>query len=152
MDETTLTIGQLAQRFGLKTSAIRYYEANGVLPEPARKSGQRRYGPAAVRRMEVLDVAKRAGFSLDEARVLLQSAEAGTPAFESLRALATRKLPEVEALITRAQAMRNWLLTATDCSCTTLDACALFDHDGHKPPPHGHPKPLRITHVNDRHS
>src|SRR3954452_16360156 len=129
MDET-LTIGQLAQRFGLNTSAIRYYEANGVLPEPARVSGQRRYGPDAVRRLEVLDVAKRAGFSLDEARVLLQSAEAGTPAFEALRQLATQKLPDVEALIDRAQAMRALLSRATDCSFTRLDVCALFDPDG----------------------
>ena len=127
MDDT-LTIGQLAKRFGLNTSAIRYYEARGVLPQPARVSGQRRYGPDAVRRLEVLDVAKRAGFSLGEARVLLQSADAGTPAFEALRELAARKLPEVEALIARAEAMRTWLLTATDCSCTSLDVCALFDH------------------------
>jgi MerR family redox-sensitive transcriptional activator SoxR len=126
----TLTIGQLARRCGLNTSAIRYYEANGVLPEPIRVSGQRRYGPDAIRRLEVLDVAKRAGFSLDDARVLLQSAEAGTPAFEALRELAAHKLPDVEALINRAQAMRAWLLTATDCSCTSLDVCALFDRDG----------------------
>lgn len=126
MNETQLTIGQFARRFGLRTSAIRYYEAHGVLPEPARVNGQRRYGADAVRRLEVLDVAKRAGFSLDEARVLLQSADAGTPAFESLRALAHRKLPEVEELIARAQAMRDWLLVATDCSCTSLDVCALF--------------------------
>lgn len=126
MDQT-LTIGQLAQQFGINTSAIRYYEANGVLPAPARVSGQRRYGPDAVRRLEVLDVAKRAGFSLDEIRVLLQSADAGTPAFESLRTLAARKLPEVEALIERAEAMRAWLLIATDCDCTSLDICALFD-------------------------
>jgi len=125
----TLTIGNLADRFGLNTSAIRYYERVGVLPEPARESGQRRYGPDAVRRLEVLEVAKRAGFSLDETRVLLRSAEAGTPAFEALRDLAARKLPEVEALITRAQEMRAWLLTATDCSCTSLDVCALFDAD-----------------------
>jgi MerR family transcriptional regulator, redox-sensitive transcriptional activator SoxR len=50
----------------------------------------------------------------------------GTPAFGALRDLAARKLPEVEALITRAQEMRAWLLTATDCSCTSLDVCALF--------------------------
>jgi MerR family transcriptional regulator, redox-sensitive transcriptional activator SoxR len=125
----TLTIGKLADRFGLNTSAIRYYERVGVLPEPARESGQRRYGPDAVRRLEVLEVAKRAGFTLDETRVLLRSAEAGTPAFEALRDLAARKLPEVEALITRAQEMRAWLLTATDCSCTSLDVCALFDAD-----------------------
>ena len=147
MNTTTLTIGQLAQRFGMKTSAIRYYEANGILPEPARHNGHRRYGPDAVRRMEVLDVAKRAGFSLDDARVLLQSGDAGAPAFESLRELATRKLPEVEALIARAQAMRDWLLTATDCSCTSLDVCALFEADGGHAAQPGNPEPLRITRI-----
>jgi len=127
MDATTLSIGQLARRFGVNTSAIRFYEARGVLPEPRREGGRRRYDAAAVRRMEVLDIAKRAGFSLDEARVLLQGADAGTPAFESLRALATRKLPEVEALIARAEATHAWLLLATGCSCTSLDVCALFE-------------------------
>jgi MerR family transcriptional regulator, redox-sensitive transcriptional activator SoxR len=98
-----------------------------------------------VRRLEVLEVAKRAGFTLDEARLLLQRTEAGTPAFESLRDLATRKLPDVEALIARAQDMRAWLLTATACSCTTLDVCALFatDHGSRE----SEPEPLRITHV-----
>jgi MerR family redox-sensitive transcriptional activator SoxR len=147
MDQTMLTIGQLAQRFGLKTSAIRYYERVGVLPEPERVSGQRRYGADAIKRLEVLDVAKRAGFSLDEARVLLQGAEAGDPAFETVRELAARKLPEVEALITRAQAMRRWLLTATDCSCTTLDVCALFAVDGDTVRHAGESEPLRITRV-----
>jgi DNA-binding transcriptional MerR regulator len=128
MDEP-LTIGQLAQQFGLNTSAIRYYERAGVLPEPVRQSGQRRYGDDAVRRLEVLQVAKRAGFTLDEARVLLERTEAGSPAFESLRELAARKLPEVESLIARAEAMRSWLVAATDCSCTSFDACALFASD-----------------------
>jgi MerR family redox-sensitive transcriptional activator SoxR len=139
MDDT-LTIGQLAGRFGLNTSAIRYYERVGVLPEAARVSGQRRYGPDAVRRLEVLDVAKRAGFTLDEARLLLQRTDAGSPAFESVRELAARKLPEVDDLIRRAQEMRAWLMTATDCSCTTLDVCALFEPAQRGPlrviPPH----------------
>lgn len=121
-----LTIGQLAERCSINASAIRYYERTGVLPTPDRVSGQRRYGPGAIRRLEVLEVAKRAGFTLDEARVLLQTADAGTPAFEGIRELAARKLPDVEALITRAQAMRDWLQTATACGCQTLDACALF--------------------------
>jgi MerR family redox-sensitive transcriptional activator SoxR len=129
MDDA-LTIGQLAQHFGLNTSAIRYYEREGVLPEPTRVSGQRRYGPDAIRRLEVLEVAKRAGFSLDEARLLLQSADAGDPAFEAIRELAQRKLPDIEALIARAQEMRSWMLTATDCSCTSLDVCGLFDAPG----------------------
>lgn len=148
MHDTTLTIGQLARRFGLNTSAIRYYEANDVLPEPRRESGQRRYGPDAVRRMEILDIAKRAGFSLADARLLLQSASAGSPASESLRELAARKLPEVEALIARAEAMRAWLLTATGCSCTSLDVCALFEPGSDQTPRDAKaPEPLRITHV-----
>ncbi len=127
MKQTTLTIGQLARRVGMNASAIRYYERVGVLPAPERESGQRRYGEAAVRRVELVGVASRAGLSLDEARELLERTQAGTPAFEVVRDLATRKLPEVEALVSRAQDMRRWLLAAADCSCTSLDVCALFD-------------------------
>jgi MerR family transcriptional regulator, redox-sensitive transcriptional activator SoxR len=143
----TLTIGQLAQRFGLKTSAIRYYERIGVLPAPARESGQRRYGVDAIRRLEVLEVAKRAGFTLDEARLLLKRSEAGSPAFEALRELAARKLPEIDALIALSQEVRAWLLTAADCSCTTLDVCALFASDATAFVGQGDPEPLRITRV-----
>ena len=88
MDEATLTIGQIARQAGLKTSAIRYYESVGLLPEPRRESGQRRYGNATLRRLRVIDVAKRAGFSLDEARVLLANGEGGPPAHAQLRDLA----------------------------------------------------------------
>ena len=141
MSSASLTIGQLAARFGLNTSAIRYYERTGILPPPERESGRRRYGPESVRRLEVLEAAKHAGFTLDEARLLLQRTEAGTPAFEALRELAERKLPEVDALIARAQEMRSWLLVATDCSCTSLDVCGLFE-----PAPRAAP-PLNISHV-----
>lgn len=142
MDEATLTIGEVAQRVGINASAIRYYERNGVLPEPSRVSGQRRYTEATVDRLQVLDVAKRAGFNLDEAKVLLATIDGGTPAHEELQALATRKLPEVHALIARAEAMRDWLTTATGCSCDTLDVCALFDAG-----PTVTAAPLRIVHA-----
>src|SRR5919197_1034576 len=122
MQEATLTIGELAREAGLKTSAIRYYESVGLLPEPARVSGQRRYDGDTLRRLRVIEVAKQAGFSLDEARVLLDGAGGA-----QLRALAERKLPEVDELIARAQAMRAWLVTASGCDCETLDVCALFE-------------------------
>jgi MerR family redox-sensitive transcriptional activator SoxR len=141
MDDATLTIGQLARQFGLNPSAIRYYERTGILPAAERVSGRRHYGPDAVRRLEVLEAAKHAGFTLDEARLLMQRTEAGTPAFEAVRDLAQRKLPDVDALIARAQEMRTWLLVATDCSCTSLDACALFE-----PTPRAAP-PLQVTQV-----
>jgi MerR family redox-sensitive transcriptional activator SoxR len=127
VDEATLTIGHVAAQAGIKTSAIRYYERVGVLPEPERRSGQRRYTEETVRRLGVIDVAKRAGFTLDDARLLLATGEAGSPAHEQLRQLAHRKLPEVEALIARADAMKRWLTTATSCNCQTLDVCGLFE-------------------------
>ena len=144
MEEATLTIGQVARQAGLKTSAIRYYESVGLLPEPARESGQRRYDGEALRRLRVIDVAKRAGFSLDEARVLLATGNRGAPAHAQLRELADRKLPEVDELISRAQDMRAWLVTASGCNCETLDVCGLFDAEGSPPPE------LRVTRVGGR--
>jgi MerR family redox-sensitive transcriptional activator SoxR len=145
--ESLFTIGEVARRAGLNTSAIRYYESRGVLPEPTRESGQRRYTEQTVQQLRVIDVAKRAGFSLDEARVLLSTGEDGTPASEPIRELAARKLPEVDALIARAQAVRAWLQTATGCNCTTLDVCALFDDTAADDPP-ASDVALTITRVN----
>jgi hypothetical protein len=65
----------------------------------------------------------------------------------ALRELATHKLPDVEALIERAQAMRAWLLTATDCSCISLDVCALFDRDGAPENGSGGAERLHVTRV-----
>src|SRR5438132_13363499 len=134
MRDARLTIGEVAQRVGLKTSAIRYYESVGVLPEPERESGQRRYTKQTIRQLQVIDVAKRAGFSLEEARVILIADREGSPAYAQLRELAQRKLPQVDALIERAQAMRAWLHTAAGCECQTLDACALFDAESDRQP------------------
>ena len=142
MEQATLTIGDVAHRAGLKPSAIRYYESAGVLPVPERRGGQRRYGPRTLEQLHVIDVAKRAGFTLAEAGVLLASADGGEPAHEQLRALAERKLSDVEALIERATAMRAWLTTATGCTCDTLDVCGLFDAGRTL-----EPVELRITHV-----
>jgi MerR family transcriptional regulator, redox-sensitive transcriptional activator SoxR len=111
-------------------------------------SAVHRYGPEALRRLQVIDVAKRAGFTLEEAAVLLATDGRGNPAHAQLRELAARKLPEVEALIARTEAMRDWLDTATGCNCETLDVCALFD-DARLSAAAEAPKPveLEITHV-----
>jgi MerR family redox-sensitive transcriptional activator SoxR len=132
--DATLTIGQVAKRAGLNVSAIRYYEAEGLLPEPPRVSGQRRYGDDTLTRLGVIDVAKRAGLSLDDIRVLLSAGDAGEPAHDQVQELARRKLPEVVELIERAQAVRSWLTTATGCGCQSLDVCALFANEDRLPP------------------
>jgi MerR family transcriptional regulator, redox-sensitive transcriptional activator SoxR len=127
MEEATLSIGDVARTAGVAVSAIRFYERNGLLPEADRVGGQRRFAPATVRRLEVIDVAKQAGFSLEEVRVLLDSIDQGAPAHEQLRTLAARKLPEVDALIERAESMRDWLTAASGCGCESLEACGLFE-------------------------
>jgi MerR family redox-sensitive transcriptional activator SoxR len=126
MEEPTLSIGEVAARAGLNVSAIRYYEREGLLPEAERLAGRRRFPPATVERLGLIAVAKRAGFSLDEVRMLLDAADGGAPAHEQLRAIAERKLPEVEALISHAETVRGWLTAATACTCERLDRCALF--------------------------
>ena len=120
-----MRIGEVAEQAGVRTSLIRYYEEIGLLPEPERLSGQRRYDASVLRRLTIIDVAQRAGLTLDEIKVLV---EHGTePVSTQLRDLATRKLPEIDALIERAQRVRTWLDTATGCSCQSIDDCALFD-------------------------
>jgi MerR family transcriptional regulator, redox-sensitive transcriptional activator SoxR len=122
VQQPELTIGQVAARAGINSSAVRFYEREGVLPLPERINGQRRYGEETVRRLEVIDIAKRAGFSLDEIRLLLNDMSGET----RLRELARRKLPEVDALIARAETMRDWLLKAQHCRCSSLELCELF--------------------------
>ena len=68
MNDATLTIGQVASRAGLNVSAIRYYEREGLLPPAPRVSGQRRYAEQTLTRLGVIDVAKPAGFTLDDIR------------------------------------------------------------------------------------
>jgi MerR family transcriptional regulator, redox-sensitive transcriptional activator SoxR len=133
--EPSLTIGQVAARAGLRTSHIRYYEEVGVLPAPVRHSGQRRYSEDVLHRLGIIDVAQRAGLSLEEIRELTGPQQDGHDAGERIRALADRKLPEIEALIERAQAVKRWLEVASACDCSTVDVCGLFVDPTLAPPP-----------------
>src|SRR3954452_20212851 len=124
-DERGLRIGEVAEMAGVNTSLIRYYERIGLLPAPERVGGQRRYDHAVLRRLAVIDVAQRAGLSLEEISELLEIGS--EPLSDRLQGLAQRKLPEFEALIDRAEKVKAWLTTATGCGCQSVDECALFD-------------------------
>jgi MerR family transcriptional regulator, redox-sensitive transcriptional activator SoxR len=121
-----LSIGEVAARSGVSVSAIRFYERRGLLEAAERVGGRRRFAPAVIRRLEIVGIAKRAGFSLEEIAGLLASTDRGAPAHEPIRELATRKLPEIDSLIARAETMRGWLSAAERCGCETLEGCALF--------------------------
>jgi MerR family transcriptional regulator, redox-sensitive transcriptional activator SoxR len=125
MEEPQMRIGEVARRAGVRVSLIRYYEDIRLLPAAERVSGQRRYDETVLRRLAVIDVAQRAGLSLDEIRELVQ--HGNDPMSAQLRELAERRLPEIDALIERAQRVRSWLQSATSCDCQSIDECALFD-------------------------
>jgi MerR family redox-sensitive transcriptional activator SoxR len=124
--EPLLTIGQVAERAGLRTSHIRFYEKVGVLPEPERVSGHRRYREDVVHRLSMIDVAQRAGLSLDEIAPLTGPENRSADTSRHIRALADEKLPHIEALIARAQAVKHWLEVAQSCDCESVDVCGLF--------------------------
>jgi DNA-binding transcriptional MerR regulator len=122
-----LTIGELARRTARRTSSIRYYEEIGLLPEPVRVGGRRRYPEQTVRTLTVVDTAQRAGLTLSEIRTLLTAAPDDSAAIEELRGIAEQKLPELEATIERAVLVRRWLEAAARCECPSLDECCLFE-------------------------
>ncbi len=122
-----LTIGAVAAMTGRSASAIRYYEQVGLLPEPVRVGGRRRYDPATVRALAVIETGQRAGLALDEIKVLLSASPEDPAAVGRLREVASRKLPEVVALIERSELVRGWLELAARCECPDLDQCPLFD-------------------------
>ncbi|MBA2522507.1 MAG: MerR family transcriptional regulator [Solirubrobacterales bacterium] len=115
----------MAGAAGINASAIRYYERVGVLPPPERASGQRRYGPEVIGRLRTVQAGQQAGFSLGEIVKLMRGADDGRAA-EELRELAECKLPDIEALIERAETMKHWLELAAECRCGSLDVCELF--------------------------
>ena len=122
-------IGEVARSSGKAPSAIRYYEEIGLLPKPTRISGRRRYDPEVVRTLAVIETAQRAGLNLDEIELLLRASPTDGEATDRLREVAERKLPEILALIERAELARSWLEDAARCLCPTLDDCPLFEPD-----------------------
>ncbi len=119
----TVRIGQFAKASGRSQSAIRYYEAVGLLGEVDRVGGRRDFPESAVATMRVIDVAKAAGFSLAEIRELLAE---GSRASSTLARLATTKAGEVAADIADLQARHRWLRIASGCECAELTECGLF--------------------------
>ena len=94
-----LTISEVAQRAGLRASAIRYYESVNLLPAPKRVSGQRRYNPDVLHRLSFIQVAQAAGFTLAEMQTIFNGLDGGEPLSERWRTLARQNMGEVDALI-----------------------------------------------------
>lgn len=120
-----LSIGEVARRAGVRTSALRYYEEIGILPPVRRVNGRRRYDPIVPRMLEVMRFAQGAGFTLDEIRTLFYGFGEETPMGDRWQALAQAKLKEMDDLIVRAQRMRQAILAGLGCGCIRLEDCVV---------------------------
>jgi DNA-binding transcriptional MerR regulator len=119
-----LTIGELARRAGVTASALRYYEERGLLPRPARISGQRRYPESAARLVGAILLYSDAGFTLAEQQALL-AAGASTPG--ERRRLMQRKLAELDEQIARAQAARDAISHGLRCPHEDITQCPNYN-------------------------
>lgn len=117
------TIGELARRTGVSTSALRYYEEVGLLPPPARMSGQRRYPGSAARIVGMILLYSDAGFTLAEQKALI--AAHGSPTGEWER-LARHKIAELDDQIAKAQAAREAIIHGLRCAHDDITRCPNF--------------------------
>ena len=123
-----LTIGEVARRAGIRTSALRYYESVGLLPEPRRVyGGHRRYDLSVFELLAILQLAQLAGFTIAEMHLLVAGFPSGTPASERWLCLAQKKLQEVEATIAHAQQTKRLLQGLSQCNCLHLEECVRGD-------------------------
>jgi MerR family redox-sensitive transcriptional activator SoxR len=114
-----MSIGEIARRMGLRSSAIRYYERLGLIPKAPRVSGRRCYDDRALERLAMVRFAKHVGFSIAEIKVLLGGVE-GRPPTERWRKLAAEKVAEVDAFVAQARSIRRLLSETLDHQCPKL--------------------------------
>ncbi|MFF2045354.1 redox-sensitive transcriptional activator SoxR [Kitasatospora sp. NPDC058170] len=123
-----LTIGQLAERSGLATSALRYYEKLGLLHATRTTGGQRRYIRAALRRVAFIRAAQRVGLSLDEAKVALDRLpENRAPSSEEWVGVAESWQSRIDEQIAELERLKAKLTGCIGCGCLSLSRCALYN-------------------------
>jgi MerR family transcriptional regulator, redox-sensitive transcriptional activator SoxR len=118
-----MKIGMLAMRTGLNASAIRYYECVGLLGNPHRVGGQRRYAEDAVYRVLLIRFAVVMGFTLGEISIFLNGLRDDVPVGPRWRKLTVRKLAEVERGIERSVKLKSLLEHLLRCKCASLRVC-----------------------------
>jgi MerR family transcriptional regulator, redox-sensitive transcriptional activator SoxR len=123
-----MPIGELARRAGVAASALRFYEAQGLIHGSRSAGGRRQYPREVLRRLAFIRAGQQVGLSLQELRDALASLpEQRTPTqadWERLARSWQRMLDERLALMTR---LRDQLGSCIGCGCLSLKRCALYN-------------------------
>src|SRR4030088_3334515 len=96
-NQSTVGIGEVARRVGVRPSAVRYYEERGLIVPERRSGGKRIYGQEAIERMALILFGKGAVFTPEEIHKLLSGFPNDTPAGARWQELAAAKLTELDA-------------------------------------------------------
>jgi len=133
-----LSIGALAKRTGLAVSAIRYYEAQGLIAPWRNAGGQRRFDRADLRRLSFIMIAQQFGFTLPQIKAELDQLPGGrTPTKADWTRISQSFRAALDARITTLTKLRDNLDGCIGCGCLSLEACALYnpvDRAGEKGP------------------
>lgn len=124
-----ISIGELARRSGVKAPTIRFYERAGLLPAPARTEGrQRRYGRAAVGRLNFIRHARELGFEVSAVRELLALSEQPNRPCAEVDSLASRHMADIDRRIAQLVALRGELRHALDaCGHGRIGECRVIE-------------------------
>ena len=120
----TLTIGELARRSGVATSALRFYEERGLIQSERSSAGHRRYARPVIRRVAFIVFAQRVGLSLEEVGQELARLPADrAPARGDWAALSATWTARIDERIAELQRLRSGLESCIGCGCLSLDRC-----------------------------
>jgi MerR family transcriptional regulator, redox-sensitive transcriptional activator SoxR len=125
-----LTIGELAARSGVATSALRFYEAQGLITARRTTGNQRRYERAILRRIALIQAGRAAGIPLERIRAALDTLPSRrTPTRRDWERLSRGWRDDLDRQIATLQALRSRLTTCIGCGCLSIDACELLNPD-----------------------
>jgi MerR family redox-sensitive transcriptional activator SoxR len=125
-----LSIGEVAARSGIATSALRFYEAQGLLASQRTSGNQRRYERAVLRRVALIRAGRAAGIPLERIRSALDTLPAGrTPSRRDWERLSRAWRSDLDEQIAMLHAVRDRLTTCIGCGCLSIDACTLLNPD-----------------------
>ncbi len=126
----SLTIGEVAARSGVATSALRFYEEEGLISSERTGGNQRRYPRAVLRRVAVIRAAQRIGVSLREIRTALDRLPSGrTPNKAEWAKLSRRWRDQLEERIEALERLKESLTGCIGCGCLSLRSCSLFNRE-----------------------
>ena len=119
-----MTIGEVAERCGVATSALRFYEEQELIRSERNDSGHRRYSRAVIRRVAFIVFAQRVGLTLDEIRKELAKLPSNrVPDRADWEKLSRRWSERIEERIAELQRLRAGLTECIGCGCLSLDRC-----------------------------